>query len=719
MTEREFLLEKRLKREITARKAAEKLLESKSLELYRVNINLEKANKELLLLNKNLEQQVKNRSEAIIVNELKYKTLIDNMDLGLMEVDNHHNILNVNKSFERMVGYSREELLYQSAMEIFAVEEDRRQLEAENKERLTGLSSMYETRLRHRDGRILDVLISGTPVTASRGKVIGSIGIHYDITPLKELQRKLVLAREQAEKSQHLAEKAKQAEQKFLANMSHEMRTPLNAIIGMSHLLLDTSLDHEQKEFISVLRSSADMLLGLISDVLDFSKIESGKLEARNRAFDLNEILELIRRTYSIRLEGSPVEFRFRLDHEINTMMFGDDLLLNQIFNNLLSNAEKFTEKGFIELSVERFKIQGKYFWYRFKFIDTGIGIDPDSQKMVFESYRQAKSDIRIRYGGTGLGLPITKKIVQFLGGNLTLHSTVGEGTIFTIELPLENTGKSVKGSNSKSTIQKTKIAVMGTILVVEDNMINRKYAGTLLARWEVDFEFAYNGADAVKKAEERHYDLILMDLQMPQMNGYEATRAIRSGSSKNVDTPIIALTATAIQAERERAKACGMNDFLSKPFTPNQLATLLNRYQSDTNTNAVKNQNPDTLTKTLKPDTVVLRSIYGDDYSYLKEMFTLFLSESEKMLPQLENAVASMNFEEIKRTAHRIKPSFGLVGFPKISENMTVLELAAIEKNAAAVMESYANFEKFQSLLLSSVCEVLENIDKGNILTV
>ncbi|NRB62757.1 MAG: response regulator [Saprospiraceae bacterium] len=718
MTEREFLLEKRLKREITARKAAEKLLESKSLELYHVNVNLENANKELLLLNKNLEQQVKDRSEAIIVNELKYKTLIDNMDLGLMEVDSEHNILNVNKSFERMVGYSKEELLYQNAMEVFAVQEDRSQLEAENMERLTGLSNMYEARIRHKDGRILDVLISGTPVTAYKGKVIGSIGIHYDITPLKELQRNLVLAREEAVKSQHLAEKAKQAEQKFLANMSHEMRTPLNAIIGMSHLELDT-LNFKQKEFISVLRSSADMLLRLISDVLDFSKIESGNLEAQNRAFDLNKILKLIQRTYSIRLEGSPVEFRLRLDQEINTMMFGDDLLLSQIFNNLLSNAEKFTGKGFIELYIERFKKEENHIWYRFKFTDTGIGIDPDSQKVIFESYRQAKSDIRIRYGGTGLGLPITKKIVQFLGGNLTLQSKVGEGTIFTIELPLKDTGRPIEDTNKNSTFQKTKIGFFGTILVVEDNAINRKYAGTLLAKWEMDYEFAYHGADAVRKANEKHYSLILMDLQMPQMNGYEATQAIRSQSIKNADTPIIALTATAIQAEREKAKACGMNDFLSKPFTPSQLAILLNRYQSDININVVKKQNPDTFTQTLKPDIVILRSIYGEDYSYLREMFTLFLSESEKMFPQLEKAVVSMNFEEIKRTAHRVKPSFGLVGFPKFSDDMTVLESAAMEKNAEAVIEIYDKFKQFQSHLLSSVHEVLENIDKGNILTV
>ena len=461
------------------------------------------------------------------------------------------------------------------------------------------------------------------------------------------------------------------------------------------------------------------MLLRLISDVLDFSKIESGNLEAQNRAFDLNKILKLIQRTYSIRLEGSPVEFRLRLDQEINTMMFGDDLLLSQIFNNLLSNAEKFTGKGFIELYIERFKKEENHIWYRFKFTDTGIGIDPDSQKVIFESYRQAKSDIRIRYGGTGLGLPITKKIVQFLGGNLTLQSKVGEGTIFTIELPLKDTGRPIEDTNKNSTFQKTKIGFFGTILVVEDNAINRKYAGTLLAKWEMDYEFAYHGADAVRKANEKHYSLILMDLQMPQMNGYEATHAIRSQSIKNADTPIIALTATAIQAEREKAKACGMNDFLSKPFTPSQLAILLNRYQSDININVVKKQNPDTFTQTLKPDIVILRSIYGEDYSYLREMFTLFLSESEKMFPQLEKAVVSMNFEEIKRTAHRVKPSFGLVGFPKFSDDMTVLESAAMEKNAEAVIEIYDKFKQFQSHLLSSVHEVLENIDKGNILTV
>lgn len=703
---RETLLERRLKREIMARKAAEKLLESKSLELYQANKQLEAANDELTHLNKNLEAEVTERSQELTVNELKYKTLIDNMDLGLIEVDNNHNIINTNRSFQKMVGYSREELLYRNALEFLAIDSDKQQLELEARERLTGNSNLYETRLKNRDGNILDVLLSGTPIANSQGEVVGSIGIHYDITPIKELQRKLVQAREQAEL-------AKEAEKQFLANMSHEMRTPLNAIIGMSHLLLDTSLNYEQKEYIAVLRSSADMLLRLISDVLDFSKIESGKLEVQKRPFNLMGILELIRQTYSIRLENKPIKFKMKIGHELNTMLMGDDLLLNQILNNLLSNAEKFTEKGSIGLEVDHLRTEGATIWLRFLVTDTGIGIDESDQNAIFETYRQAKSDTRIHYGGTGLGLPITKEIVRLLGGKLNLYSEPGKGTTFAIDLPMEDSGQPIDTNPRVDRISDDTLDSQGIILVVEDNVINRKYAGTLLSKWGLEYEFAHDGEGAFQKCQARRYSIILMDLQMPNMDGYESTLAIRNSDGPNRETPIIALTATAIQAERDRAFACGMNGFLSKPFTPGQLATLLRDHQTEIQIEVDKKEE----STGLKPDPDALHEIYGDDKDYLREMFALFVTESDKTLPLLERAVEALDYEEIRKTAHRIKPSFGLIGFPLFSAKMAELERAALQQNEQIVQEVYSNFRKSQSSILRSVQEVLENIEDGNFL--
>lgn len=454
----------------------------------------------------------------------------------LIEVDKEHRILKANGSFLKLVGYTEEELLGMDARTLMPSNEFLERINSENDQRLEGLSNIYEHCLLHKDGRVIWVLLSGTPVHNMEGDVVGSIGIHFDITYMKDLQRKLEQARKEAEEAQ-------EAEKQFLANMSHEIRTPLNAIIGMSHLLMDTSLDYEQKEYISVLQSSSDMLLRLISDVLDFSKIESGQLDVQQRPFNLVGIVELLKRTYQLRLEDTPVRFELNMDTELSTQLEGDDLLLNQMLNNLLSNAEKFTEKGMISLEVHTLRREEERIWIRFQVRDTGIGIAEADREHIFKSYRQAKSDTRIHYGGTGLGLPITLKLAELMGGRVAFESKEGQGTTFTLDLPFVDTGKPILPAVRKKQPTGAQPDGDGKILVVEDNAINRKYISALLNKWEIPFDFAFDGREAVDKCGEEVYAVIFMDLQMPEMNGYEAALAIRNRENLNCEVPIIALS--------------------------------------------------------------------------------------------------------------------------------------------------------------------------------
>jgi len=702
MNKRVDLIEKRLNRETKARKEAESLLESKSLELYQ-------ANEKLLHLNQQLKEQVDFRSNQLIQNELKYNTLIDNMDLGLIEVDKEHRILKANRSFIKLVGYSEEELLRMDARSLVPSDAFLERINSENDQRLEGQSNVYENCLIHKDGQAIWVLLSGTPIHNTEGEVVGSIGIHFDITYMKDLQRKLVQARKDAEN-------AREAEKQFLANMSHEIRTPLNAIIGMSHLLMDTSLDYEQKEYISVLQSSSEMLLRLISDVLDFSKIESGQLDVQKRPFNLVGIVELLKRTYQLRLEDTPVRFELDMDTELINQLEGDDLLLNQMLNNLLSNAEKFTEKGTISLDVHTLRREEEKVWVRFQVSDTGIGIAKDDQEHIFKSYRQAKSDTRIHYGGTGLGLPITLKLAELMGGKVAFESEEGQGTTFTLDLPFVDTGKPNLPSVGKKQVTGNQPDRIGKVLVVEDNAINRKYLSTLLKKWEIPFDFAFHGRIAVDKCEQNVYALILMDLQMPEMNGYEATLAIRNRENPNCEVPIIALTASAIQADRDRAFQCGMDGFLSKPITPSQLSDVLGKYWSETviATQPTVERRPSS--GDLSFDKSVLREFYGDDLEYAKEMFDLFLSESEKSLPALEKAVDRMDEQTIKSIAHRIKPSVRMVGFTSLADHLQSLEISALASDNAKITEAYGHFRKHQSTMLRLVKEFIQDIESGAI---
>lgn len=627
--------------------------------------------------------------ETLRHSEDKYRRIIENMELGLMEVDNDGRIVLPYPRFCAMLGYDPEELRGQMATEILLPPEYLPVLQQQAVDRLAGNAGVYEVPIIKKDGNLMWAMISGAPIINIHGTVTGSIGIHYDITQQKTLYREL-------EESKKRAEEAQEAEKQFLANMSHEIRTPLNAIIGMAHLLIDTDPSEEQKEYLSILKNSAEMLRTLISDVLDLSKIRAGKMEAQEKEFDLVALVQTLAKSVQLRMESKSVEVKADIDPGITHLVLGDDLLLNQILLNLLGNAEKFTAEGEIGIRTKILSEPHETpMWVEFCVYDTGIGIPAEKHDLIFQTFRQVDGDTRRKFGGTGLGLAITKQLVELQGGSIRVESTLGVGTQFYINLPYLNTG--VVAEQNTPIMEQMQLNSDGKrILVAEDNAMNRKYIDTLLRKWNIEHFFAHNGREAYEMCLEDHYDLVLMDIQMPEMDGYEACQAIRDLPGLNNKTPIIALTASAMLSQRDKAFFAGMNDYLSKPFKPLQLFEKICLY-IDSNEIETNMPTPQEFTFDKRLDTELLETMYGDDLDYAFEMFEAFRDNVPKEFKSIQPLLDGEKWPEVARLLHKIKPSFGMVGLSELEKALEQMEQSA--KNQPNKANLHTMFMQVQNL--------------------
>lgn len=404
-----------------------------------------------------------------------------------------------------------------------------------------------------------------SPLFSKQKTKIGSFIILNDITNLYEAMEKL-------ENAKLLAESASKAKSDFLATMSHEIRTPINGIIGMAELLESAKLLPQERENLKALQYSADSLLNIINEILDFSKIEAGKMEVENESFNLRELISNTAKTFNYHKKIEQIAFSYNIDEQIPANLLGDYHKLRQIMSNLLSNAFKFTEEGEINISVCILQDTGKEVTLSFCVSDTGIGISANEIQNLFQSFHQLDNSSTRKYGGTGLGLSIVKKLIELMGGLIKVESTLGEGSRFCFQLPFkiaDNTDETVTLSEACISTEDRLL----NILVAEDSKINQMLISQLLQKknWTVDI--AENGKEVLSKLEDNNYNLILMDIQMPEMDGYEAARIIRL---KEVFTathiPIIALTANATQEDRNKCLQYGMDDFLSKPIKSDRL---------------------------------------------------------------------------------------------------------------------------------------------------
>lgn len=414
------------------------------------------------------------------------------------------------------------------------------------------------------------------PIVNEFGKVRGIAVFCQDITERKKIEREILEAKFEAERTA-------KAKSEFLSNMSHEIRTPMNAIIGLSELLLKDTLSDKQHENLKSIKYSADNLLVIINDILDFSKIESGKIEFEEVSFDLENKIQEIRKTFIFKAEEKNIGLKFRLSDRVPKFIMGDPFRLNQILLNLLSNAVKFTKEGTVSLFVDLVEELNESVILKFEVADTGIGIPQDKLASVFESYTQAYTDITRRFGGTGLGLAITRQLVTMQNGEITLDSKMGKGTTFTIKLEFKIGEEIQLGSRDEviAELLEKRDFHGAHVLLVEDNIINQFVANQVLELWNIKVDFANNGLEAVDKLKINDYALVLMDLQMPVMSGYEATSFIRDKTNRlrNPEIPIIALTADAFPETKKKVMESGMNDFVTKPLEQTDLYNKIKQH--------------------------------------------------------------------------------------------------------------------------------------------
>jgi PAS domain S-box-containing protein len=629
-------------------------------------------------------------SELIRKSEEKYRGIMNNMELGLLEVDNDQIIVRAYDRFCKMMGYTEDELIGQSAPKLFKTDEFEEILETQHIERRKGRASSYELRLVKKDGSSMWVIVSGAPIMDEEGNIVGSMGIHYDISERKQLEQEL-------ERAKQIAEDARQAEKQFLANMSHEIRTPLNAIIGMTHLLFDTRPNKQQYEFLDILKTSADFLLSLISDLLDMAKIEAGRIEIQNHPFDLVGLLRTTQRVFQIKLEDRPIELNLMIDARISGTYIGDETILNQILLNLISNSEKFTEEGSIDITVKQKKQEGDVSFIEFKISDTGSGIAQEKLELIFQKFKQINSHGH-KHKGTGLGLAITKELVELYNGTINVKSEEGEGTTFTFMLPFRKSELEIV--NNVHEIKVAPNSIEGCmILVAEDNTMNQKYISNLLEKWGINFVIASDGKKAVEKASLLRYDIILMDIQMPNMDGYEATLKIRNTNNPNQHTPIIALTASAMLDQKSKALSVGMNDFITKPFAPNSLLSVIQTY---IDTARLASNDPPKSTANSLLDVERLAELYGNDKVYAADMFQTFLNEVLPEFNIIGELISQEDWAALAKQAHKLKPTLGMVGLGKLEEQMREIENRAKNKDKIDTLMSY--WESFQTDLESSV---------------
>jgi PAS domain S-box-containing protein len=522
-------------------------------------------------------------------------------------------------------------------------------------------------------------IVSNEEITMANGKTVardyvplfvdevykGHMWLYRDITYSKNIEQDLILAKE-------LAEESVKAKQNFLATMSHELRTPINGVLGLTNLIAASAQTKENQEYLKGVKSSGEHLLAIINDILDLAKIEAGKMKLQRVDFDSTEILESIINSQKPQANEKRLRLVTVCDPQIPKVLKGDPIRLNQILYNLISNAIKFTEKGEVKITSRVLSMNSHEVLLELAVSDTGIGIANDKLTKIFESFTQADKHVAVRFGGTGLGLSIVKQLTELMNGKIEVESVLGKGSKFKLTIPLKigEQNVSVKvdpvGINDLGSFEGTRI------LLAEDNIINQTVAKKTLEKWGIAVDVANNGWEAVNMVQERKYDLIIMDIQMPEMDGYQATFKIRNElSSPTCDIPIMAMTASVLDA-MEKTFAAGMNEYISKPFNYQELNQKLKKFLKSKT--SIENS-PLAPVRHSFIDFNYLETISPGSKEFKEEMVAMFESQSQLYMAEIKKAFVDGNYTSLKANAHAFKPLGSYLGIQSLTSLVAHLE--------------------------------------------
>lgn len=618
---------------------------------------------------------------------------------GFWFIDLDKRTTDVNPAMCKILDRPREEIIGRSIMD-FVDDANAQIFRDQITRRSTGDTTSYEISLSRPDGTSVVCLNNATPLLTTDGKRFGSVGIWTDITEIKMAQRSL-------EHEKERAEAANIAKSEFLALASHELRTPMNGVLGMAELLKATDLTDEQQERIEMISRSGEALLGLLNEILDISKIEAGKLEIETREFGLRAMIDGVASLMGSRAKQSGLSYESVIAADVPDILIGDQTRIRQVLINIVGNAVKFTASGSIEIRAYQKPLDDKLLELHFEISDTGSGIELDAQQRIFDKFTQADSSTTRRYGGTGLGLAISKELVELMGGEIGVSSSPGVGSRFwfTINVGIGK-GRGLKpcapeqfrvpADNRRRPLR---------ILVAEDNKINQAIARETLTNAGHQVDLVENGFTALAAVQNTAYDLILMDVHMPEMDGLTATRKIRELPGPQSEIPVIALTADAMVGDRERFINAGMNEYISKPFDTAELFSTIERLvdaagAADSQTIGPVVNIPATSqhdqaaqhSHVLDPD--IVAPLRTNKPALWNKLVGLYLESTPKSLAALSGAIADDRSNDARMAAHTMKSSSANMGALRFAELCSAMEIAAEGPEIAPCLAILADIE-------------------------
>ncbi|WP_167855459.1 ATP-binding protein [Hymenobacter fodinae] len=603
-----------------------------------------------------------------LINELKRtgQKLEDQQGLARQVIDNSPNLIYVEDEAGRCVLTNKSYLhLHNQRIDLNRLDAKLPSLPAgpQPPDWPNNASASFEECYQLKDGQTVWYYTTKSPLLRSDGSRY-LLTYSSDITDLKRAYR--------------VAEDSVQAKQTFVATMSHEIRTPLHGVMGLTELLKKGPLTNEQNDYVEMIQSSTENLLVIINDILDYAKIESGTIVLENIPFDISKTVQDAARSLSFKIAEKGLLLHIVNLNEKLPQAQGDPFRLHQVLVNLISNAIKFTQQGIITITIDARPALNGTLPVTFSVADTGIGIHPDNLQQIFNSFQQADSSIPRLYGGTGLGLTICKNIVELQGGQIGVRSELGQGSCFYFTIPYLISNEPIQ--KEPAVPQPLDLLEGLTVLLAEDNSVNQLIAVTMLGQWQVRVDMAQNGEEAITKAQQRKYDLILMDVQMPHLDGLAATSWLRAEANLNQQTPIIALTADAIRISEDSYQQLGFTDFLTKPYSETELYNLLAQVSQRQPTPlppapAIPPHDPN-----LRYDFYMLGKL-ATNKEFIRKMLELFIQRVPGQVETLQQAIEEENWEEVAREAHTLKSTFGSLNIqPETGHLKRLEELAALQ---------------------------------------